>query len=218
LFVKRLLGGGYPVASQGQRRERDRQTTERDLLDAAWKLFERDGLLGGLNLNEVAQAAGANRASIYHYFGSRQGLLRAAMEKRLEELRPVWLEDRALPFVERRIHAFDIVAGGEPTLVKLIMLVMLEGDPPFNPLVFDLDRARDTIQQDVDAGHLPADTDVDLSHIMPLAAYFGYALLRDWAAQELDVELSDLDQRARVVFEKMLRGVVAEEGNDDGVH
>jgi len=205
------------MAGSGQRRERDRQTTERDLLEAAWKLFERDGPLTGLNLNEVAQAADANRASIYHYFGSRQGLLRAAIGKRLEELRPTWLEDRRLPFIERRMHAFDVVAGGEPTLVKLILLLMLEDAAPFNPLVLDLDRARSSIQEDVTEGALPADTDVDLVHVMPLAAYVGYGLMRDWISQELGVELDELDERARPVFEAMLKGLLApaDDATDD---
>ena len=198
------------MAKGGQRRERDRATTERNLLDAAWSLSERDGILAGLNLNEVAAAAGANRASIYQYFGSRQGLLRAAMHKRLEELRPVWLEDRRLPFVERRLHAFDVVSGGQPTLVKLMLLLILEGSPNFNPLILDLERARTSIAQDVDDGTLPIGTDVDLAHVMPLATYVGYALLREWVAEELELDLDELDQRARPVFEAMLRGLSAD--------
>jgi AcrR family transcriptional regulator len=203
------------MAGNGQRRERDRQTTERDLLEAAWKLFERDGPLTGLNLNEVAQAADANRASIYHYFGSREGLLRAAIGKRLEELRPIWLEDRRLPFIERRMHGFDVVASGEPTLVKLILLLMLEDSAPFNPLVLDLDRARTSIRQDVEEGVLPEDADIDLVHVMPLAAYVGYGMMRDWISQELGVELDELDQRARPVFEAMLRGLLAPADDTD---
>jgi hypothetical protein len=156
------------VAEGGRRRERDRATTERNFLDAAWKLFERDGIL--------------------------------------EELRPVWLEDRRLPFVERRLHAFDVVAGGQPTLVKLMLLRILEGSPNFNPLILDLERARTSIAQDVENGTLPAGTDVDLAHVMPLATYVVYALLREWVAEELELELDEVDQRARPVLESMLRG------------
>jgi AcrR family transcriptional regulator len=199
------------VAEGSRRRERDRPTTERDLLDAAWKLFERDGPLHGLNLNEVAKAAGVNRASIYHYFGSRKDLLRAALSRRLTELRPIWLEDRKRPFVERRLHGFDIVSGGEPTLVRLIALLALEDSPEFSPLLIDLNRARETIAQEVEEGSLPEDTDIDFVHIMPLAAYFGYALLRDWVHQELEMDYEELDARARPVFEKMLRGLTLDE-------
>jgi AcrR family transcriptional regulator len=166
----------------------------------------------------VAQSAGANRASIYHYFGSREGLLRAAIGKRLKELRPTWLEDRRRPFIERRMHAFDVVSAREPTLVKLILLMMLEDAVPFDPLVLDLDRARSSIQEDVDDGVLPTDTDIDLVHVMPLAAYVGYGLMRDWISQELGVELDELDQRARPVFEAMLRGLltpVEDDATDD---
>ena len=203
------------MEQSGGRRERDRQTTERDLLDAAWKLFERDGPLRGLNLNEVAKAAGANRASIYHYFGSRQDLVRAALGRRLTELRPIWLEDRKMPFVKRRLHGFDVVSGGEPTLVRLIALLTLEDSPSFSPLLLDLDRARETLRQDVEEGSLPDDTDIDFVHIMPLAAYFGYALLRDWVKQELELDYEELDARARPVFEKMLRGLTIDDDEND---
>ena len=38
--------------------------------------IERDGVLAGLNLQEVADEAGVNRGLVYRYFGSRRELLR----------------------------------------------------------------------------------------------------------------------------------------------
>ncbi|MBP9053131.1 MAG: TetR family transcriptional regulator, partial [Ilumatobacteraceae bacterium] len=48
-------------------RPADRDATERDLEDAALRLVDRDGVLAGLNLREVADAAGVNRGLVYHY-------------------------------------------------------------------------------------------------------------------------------------------------------
>ena len=62
----------------------NRAETERRLIDAALDLIRRNGVLAGLNLREVAAAAGVNRGNIYHYFGSRQELLRAAISRRFK--------------------------------------------------------------------------------------------------------------------------------------
>jgi len=202
------------MAEVARRRGKDRPATEEDILNAAWKLFERDGVLSGINLNEVASVANANRASIYHYFGSRDGLLRAAIGRRLKELRPTWLEDRRLRFVKRRLHAFDVVAGGEPTLVRLVVLLILEGTNPFDPLLLDLDRARESLVQDVEIGDLPPNSDLDLVHIMPWASYIGYALVRELVSEELGIEPTELDARARPVYEAMLKGLVTEQGRE----
>jgi AcrR family transcriptional regulator len=202
------------MAEVARRRGKDRPATEEDILNAAWKLFERDGVLSGINLNEVASVANANRASIYHYFGSRDGLLRAAIGRRLKELRPTWLEDRRLPFVKRRLHAFDVVAGGEPTLVRLVVLLILEGTNPFDPLLLDLDRARESLIQDVETGDLPPNSDLELVHIMPWASYIGYALVRELVSEELGIEPTELDARARPVYEAMLKGLVTAQGRE----
>lgn len=197
------------------RRARDRAGTERDLLEAAWKLFERDGVLAGLNLNEVAEAAGVNRAQIYHYFGSRRDLLRAALQHRLVQLQPIWREDRRLPFVRRRRHAFDVVAEGEPTLLKLLALLAVEGSEPLGVLA-NLEETRSTYRRDVDAGTLPEDADTDLIHVMSMATYVGYGLLREAVASELGVPLEDLDRRAGRVFEAMVGGLARKASGPEG--
>ena len=56
--------------------KRGRANTEQKLIDVALDLIRQRGVLSGLNLKEVAEAAGVNRGNIYHYFGSRQELLR----------------------------------------------------------------------------------------------------------------------------------------------
>jgi AcrR family transcriptional regulator len=65
--------------------------------------------LTGLNLREVADDAGVNRGNIYHYFGSRRELLRAAIAQRFESMAKALTsrQDQHAPFVERRIRAFQ---------------------------------------------------------------------------------------------------------------
>jgi AcrR family transcriptional regulator len=54
----------------------DSELTAQTLERAARELLERNGVLGGLNLREVADHAGVNRGLVYHCFGSRRDLLR----------------------------------------------------------------------------------------------------------------------------------------------
>ena len=61
--------------------KRSRAETERRLIDVALEQIRDKGVLAGLNLREVAEGAGVNRGNIYHYFGSRQELLRAAINR-----------------------------------------------------------------------------------------------------------------------------------------
>jgi len=61
--------------------KRSRAETERRLIEVALELIREKGVLAGLNLRKVAEGAGVNRGNIYHYFGSRQELLRAAINR-----------------------------------------------------------------------------------------------------------------------------------------
>jgi AcrR family transcriptional regulator len=69
---------------KGTKQRRSRTETERRLIDVALDLIRNNGVLAGLNLREVAEGAGVNRGNIYQYFGSRQELLRAAINRRFE--------------------------------------------------------------------------------------------------------------------------------------
>ena len=84
---------------------RNRAETERRLIDVALDLIRRNGVLSGLNLREVADGAGVTRANIYHYFGTRRELLRAAINRRFEAVAEHLVADRrGVPFVENSPH------------------------------------------------------------------------------------------------------------------
>jgi AcrR family transcriptional regulator len=54
-------------------RERRRRDTEREILDAAWRLAEETGI-AGLSFREVARAVGMRAPSLYTYFDSKDAL------------------------------------------------------------------------------------------------------------------------------------------------
>lgn len=56
------------------------QAAREAILDAALKLFARDGF-SGARMEEIAQAAGCNKALLFHYFGDKLGLYHALMAR-----------------------------------------------------------------------------------------------------------------------------------------
>lgn len=88
--------------------------TKERLLDAAEELFAAHGI-SGTSLRDLTNQAGANLASVNYHFGSKEGLLRALLERRIvplnqERLRLLDLAERAAsdsqPTLESILHAF----------------------------------------------------------------------------------------------------------------
>jgi AcrR family transcriptional regulator len=186
------------------RRARDRASTEVRILEATWRLFEREGPLAGINLQEVADEAGVNRSLVYQYFGTREELVRRALARRLEQAQPSFAAGYGLPFSKRRLRAFKVVLA-DPLPAKLMAQLVLVGDPDARVLPM-LEGAQTALQRDVADGSLPPDADVDVLHAMTAVVNLGYAVLREHLAEELGMSLQELDRRAAAVFDQMLEG------------
>ena len=74
------LAAGQAPSKRNPERTRDL------ILDAALAEFAAKGLSGG-RVDEIAARAGVNKRMIYHYFGSKQGLFLAALERIYETIR-----------------------------------------------------------------------------------------------------------------------------------
>ncbi|WP_158726863.1 TetR/AcrR family transcriptional regulator [Tomitella fengzijianii] len=195
-----------PVSAPDRRRNRDRQGTERRMLDAARRLLERDGVLAGLNLREVADEAQANRGQVYQYFGSRRELLRAAIAEERWEESPVFFQgDRELPFAERRARVFAETINAEDAL-RLTTLLMLDGDEDVR-LFPKLERSRVDLQRDQGEGHLSSDVDPVVAHAMTAVMNFGYAIFRSQVSKEIGIPADRLDELAKDVVVRMLSGL-----------
>ncbi len=190
-----------------RRKRGTRDDTEARLTDAALRLLTRDGVLGGLSVREIAQEAGVNHGQIYQYFGTREALLRAAVLRRLNQLltrrRLYW--DR--PFVQRRMALWRW--GREHReVVQLESLLALEGDNELRVFPY-LEKARKAMKRDQETGNLPPDADTDIYHVITSAAYHGYFLFKETYARELGTTVKDLDERAELAFERILKGLAA---------
>jgi AcrR family transcriptional regulator len=108
---------------------RDAEATRRRLLDAARAEFAEHGIAGA-RVDRIAAAAEANKAQIYHYFGSKDRLFDAVWESLVEQIvaaAPIDVAD--LPGFAQRLA--DTYAR-HPELIRLITWQRLErgGDPP----------------------------------------------------------------------------------------
>ena len=206
---------------EGHPNGRDRARTEARLLEAARSLIERDGVLGGISLHEVAEESSVNRGQIYQYFGSRRELLRAALRQ------SSWWPGRAgvgwddifrLPFLQRRSRLFGLAIQFS-TFIKLATLLVLDGDP--EAVVFPAaPRQIRRVQADQQRGDLREDVDPTAAHIMTVATYLGYCVFREQFAREFGVDPETLDRRAEVAYVHMLSGLApgTGEGTDHVPH
>lgn len=63
----------------------DAQATQAKILATAYGLFASKGI-DGVSVRDIARAAKVSLAMVHHYFGSKQGLYDACLERMLEEL------------------------------------------------------------------------------------------------------------------------------------
>ena len=198
------------TTSDARRRRRTREQTESELLDAALRLLERDGVLAGINLREVAKEAHVNHGQIYQYFGSRQALLRAAISRLLQANFPDRSRHWNLPFTDRR-RAMWRWALRQAPMLKLQALLALDGDPEL--VVFPaIDRTRRSLDRDLRDGDLPEDADAEVAHAMTTATHLGYCIFRETMARDLGITPAELDRRAAAVYDRMLAGLTTGSG------
>lgn len=200
------------AAKGGERRAgafHDRGATETALVDAAIALTERDGVLSGLNLREVSDLAGVNRGLVYQYFGSRRGLLRAALYQQaaanIQDAAEA--EELRLPFRER-VARFFWTTVRRPSPIRLMTTLVLDGDerPKLMPR---LASAHELMAAEAEAGELPAD-DVEALHALVMASVYGYSLYRNHLARQLGVPVEELDDRVGRTLDQLTGGKTAD--------
>ena len=113
-----------PTASKKPTRQRDAERTRTAILDAAQTLFSTRGFTN-TGVREVADLAGVNSALVGRYFGSKEGLFRATLE-RVIDITPILREDR------RHRFGVDMVAGlcdMQDSAGPLAMMILSAADP-----------------------------------------------------------------------------------------
>lgn len=186
---------------------RNRAETEQRLIEVALHLIRQNGVLAGLNLREVAEGAGVNRANIYHYFGSRRDLLRAAIARRFEAMAEnLGAERRGLPFVERRLRAFQKKATANDSRLRALLVV--DGDEDVDPMPL-YEESFSQLRQDVIDGNIHPAHDLEALQVALSALLRGYRIFHEQYARRIDADPDNLDARVteivRIWLEAMAR-------------
>ena len=184
---------------------RDREATERRLVKAALEILERDGVLAGLRLRDVAEHAGVSRGNIYNYFGNRRELLRRALHIRFTELGERFGPDDP-GFVERKLRFVGGPTENHYATNVLSLLVLDHGDDDDVVAMPFFDNVMDGMRRSVETGDIHPDHAEDLEglHIAISAATRGYNLLRPIYASQIGVSIEELDERVRTVIKHWL--------------
>lgn len=195
---------GLVGANADHQRAPDRAATEAALEAAALRLLARDGVLAGLNLREVAAEAEVSRGLVYHYFGSRQDLLRAALRSDARRRFAEVAETASLPFRER-FSRFLSTMVRHRRAVNLVTLLVQDGDKSLRTMPMR-EGTLQVLARDVEQGHLD-DVDLDAVHIATVSLAYGYVLYRERFAAELGVGVTELDRRFATIADRMLAGL-----------
>lgn len=173
--------------------------------EAALAMIEKEGVLAGLNLNEVAKLAGVTRGLVYHHFGSRRGLLRAAIRRRMSRDQeasrtpnePMRLGDRVAHAIHSTIRNRDVL--------ELTTLLHLDGStaPRLMP---NAEYTLLLLQRDQAKGLVPEGDDLPALHAAYAAVTYGYGLYRDVLARDLKIPVEQLDQRVVEVLRRLFDG------------
>ena len=186
-------------------RKRDRAATEQRLIESALELIRKNGVLAGLNLREVAAGAGVNRGNIYHYFGSRQELLRTAINRRFDAVIDRLLASkRDIPFVTRRLSS--ITGRDHINDSQLRALLILDGDDSVDPMP-QFEAAVSRLRQDVIDGDIDRAHDLEALHATLTALSRGYRIFRAPIAKRMGISAKALDERVAKVVRGWLEGM-----------
>jgi AcrR family transcriptional regulator len=105
---------------------RDPEATKARILAAALREFSAKGIAGA-RVDAIAARAKVNKRMLYYYFGSKEGLFREILRRRLHE-RTATLHERgalgAQPLAERATRA-----AGDAEYTRLLMWEALETKP-----------------------------------------------------------------------------------------
>lgn len=170
-----------------------REAAEGALMDAAWRLLRRDGVLAGLNMNEVAEEARVNRGLIHRWFGSRRELLRAAIRRKQEGLAGAVGAsfDRS---VNRRTSWAIRQYVADPSYAEMVMLLSLDGDEQFDPIPY-LDTRLERFRAEKTAGVWTDDADPVALSVLWDVLLNGYFTMRRPVARQTGLSVEALDRR-----------------------
>src|SRR5438874_7553503 len=187
--------------------------TRERLIESARYLFWERGF-AGTSMADLLNHAGVNSGSFYHFFESKEALLRAVLETYLVALRPMVVDPAYAQTEEPVARIFAILAGYRERIIQTgcqygcpLGRLALEIDPenrPAHKLIAEnfqgwIAAVRECVEQMKD--RLPRDTDADALATYVLAVMEGGVMLsRSYGSGEpFDRAVKQLRQHFRLL-------------------
>jgi AcrR family transcriptional regulator len=133
------------------RKERERQLRRKAILEAARKVFARDGYFNA-TMSQIAGVAEFGMGTIYQYFPNKQGLFSEVIIEGIEAYNTglkesltginIW-HDRLIAFIEYRLNWVE----KQPDLQRLIMEIFYFPIPDITPQI--VIRLRDVYKENI---------------------------------------------------------------------
>jgi AcrR family transcriptional regulator len=159
------------MVSGRDRRHARHEETARLILQAAWRLAERDGL-AGLSLGELARAMEMRPQSLYTYFPSKQAIYDAMYKQGFEQL---LARNEALPahadlasFLSAAAEAFVDFAAERPSRYQLLFQRTVPGFVPSEESYAVAKRALEGMRGWLATAGLTAERELDLWRVLLL--------------------------------------------------
>jgi len=200
------------AASSKPVRRRDREQTIRQILDAAEDLLDRKGP-DGFGLAELGREAGVSFGLIHHYFGGKEGLLKAVLRRTLKglgrEIRKLQEDGRySDPESPVVVAAFDAFTR-RPGVPRMVAWGLLTGLLDADDLADEFSTDRDAVAEmlEVQRSTLPeraTPEEAAMGLALMLSAILGFNLLRPIMAEAFGWT-EDSDERFRTLLVKSLR-------------
>jgi AcrR family transcriptional regulator len=187
------------------RRNSDR--TRRRLLDASIRLFSARGY-HGVSVDQIVAAARVNKRMVYHYFGSKEAIYRAALLEvynRIGRLEFQAVESVGQPKekLKRLLDSYFKFLHQNPEFTQLVQWGNVEGGRHIAKKQYVLsmypllERFKKIVEEGVKLGEFRRD--LDLAHLLVqfIGSCFIYHSNRVSLSQGLDMDLGNPSERAR---------------------
>jgi AcrR family transcriptional regulator len=174
-----------------------RAATEQLLIDAAVDVLRERGVLAGVNLREIADLADVHRGLVYHYFGSRQELLRAAAKREIARPREEVPGEEEMGLAEWLTTSLDAAVQYREA-IRLIVTLVLDQDETVRTLT----TKRATMERAT--GHTE---DPEGLYAVYAAMSYGWGALSHRFADELGIDHAELERRFLATTRRMFAAV-----------
>ena len=195
--------GALSPASEQPRRRRDREKTVADILDAAERLLGEKGP-DGFGLAELGREAGISFGLIHHYFGGKEGLLRAVLGRTLRDMgREIRSLQEDHSFWRRDAPAVQVVFdtfARKPGFSRLLAWGLLTGLIGAEDVAREFRKDRDALRTMLEAFRVeapePTRKDVAVITTLLVSSVLGFNLLRPLLVGTVEWD-DGLDERLR---------------------